>query len=91
VGGFHVTTTGKVPAGVEWLSRRPDVDPDRIGVVGISMGGMEAIGAAGEIEGSRRSSPKESHAALRETSAGCLRRTALRATWSSASPGFRMR
>jgi dienelactone hydrolase len=53
VGGFHVTTTGKVPAGVEWLSRRPDVDPDRIGVVGISMGGMEAIGTPGEIEGSR--------------------------------------
>jgi hypothetical protein len=42
-----------VPAGVEWLSRRPDVDPDRIGVVGISMEGMEAIGTPGEIEGSR--------------------------------------
>lgn len=34
-----------VAAGVEYLSRRPDVDPERIAVVGLSMGGEEAIGA----------------------------------------------
>lgn len=33
-------------AGVELLASRPEVDADRIGVVGLSMGGEEAIGAA---------------------------------------------
>jgi dienelactone hydrolase len=33
-------------ASVTYLTRRPDVSPDRIGVVGLSMGGEEAIGAA---------------------------------------------
>jgi uncharacterized protein len=33
-------------AGVTFLAGRADVDPDRIGVVGSSMGGEEAIGAA---------------------------------------------
>lgn len=32
---------------VDFLSDRPDVSPDRIGLVGLSMGGEEAIGAAG--------------------------------------------
>lgn len=36
-----------VAAGVDWLAKRPDVDPSRIGAVGLSMGGEEAIGAAG--------------------------------------------
>ena len=30
----------------EYLASRPDIDPGRIGVVGFSMGGEEAIGAA---------------------------------------------
>jgi dienelactone hydrolase len=34
-----------VAAGTEYLASRPDVDPDRIGVLGLSMGGEEAIGA----------------------------------------------
>lgn len=34
-----------VAAGVDYLTRRPDVDPGRIAVVGLSMGGEEAIGA----------------------------------------------
>lgn len=34
-----------VVGAVTFLSDRPDVDPDRIGVVGFSMGGEEAIGA----------------------------------------------
>ncbi|MET0909883.1 MAG: alpha/beta hydrolase [Ilumatobacteraceae bacterium] len=33
-------------AAVTFLTEQPDVDPDRIGVVGMSMGGEEAIGAA---------------------------------------------
>jgi pimeloyl-ACP methyl ester carboxylesterase len=35
-----------VAAGVAFLSARPDVDPDRIALVGVSMGGEEALGAA---------------------------------------------
>ncbi|WP_107774216.1 alpha/beta hydrolase [Nocardioides sediminis] len=35
---------------VDFLSRRPDVSPGRIGLVGLSMGGEEAIGAAGVDE-----------------------------------------
>ena len=35
-----------IGAAVTFLSNRPDVDPARIGVVGMSMGGEEAIGAA---------------------------------------------
>jgi pimeloyl-ACP methyl ester carboxylesterase len=35
-----------VTAGTAFLASRPEVDPDRIGVVGFSMGGEEAIGAA---------------------------------------------
>lgn len=34
-------------AAVEFLAGQPDVDPDRIGLVGLSMGGEQAIGAAG--------------------------------------------
>jgi pimeloyl-ACP methyl ester carboxylesterase len=36
-----------VAAGVDFLAARDEVDPTRIGVVGFSMGGEEAIGAAG--------------------------------------------
>jgi dienelactone hydrolase len=35
-----------VAAGSEFLASRPEVDPGRIGVVGFSMGGEEALGAA---------------------------------------------
>jgi dienelactone hydrolase len=35
-----------IAAGTAFLASRPEVDPDRIGVVGFSMGGEEAIGAA---------------------------------------------
>jgi dienelactone hydrolase len=36
-----------VSAAVDWLRQRADVRPDRIAVLGLSMGGEEAIGAAG--------------------------------------------
>ena len=36
-----------IGAATTWLSARPDVDPDRVGAVGMSMGGEEAIGATG--------------------------------------------
>jgi uncharacterized protein len=35
-----------IAAGTEFLASRAEVDPDRIGVVGFSMGGEEAVGAA---------------------------------------------
>ncbi|SNY59416.1 alpha/beta hydrolase [Paractinoplanes atraurantiacus] len=35
-----------VAGAIDYLRSRPDVDPDRIGAVGLSMGGEEAIGAA---------------------------------------------
>lgn len=34
-----------IAAATAWLARRPDVDANRIGAVGLSMGGEEAIGA----------------------------------------------
>ena len=36
-----------IAAATAFLARRPDVDPDRIGAVGMSMGGEQAIGASG--------------------------------------------
>ena len=36
-----------IHAAVSFLARRPDVDAERIGVVGLSMGGEQAIAAAG--------------------------------------------
>ena len=35
-----------IVAGVDFLASQPDVDPSRIAVIGLSMGGEEAIGAA---------------------------------------------
>jgi hypothetical protein len=34
-------------AALDFLAQRPEVEPDRLGLVGLSMGGEEAIGAAG--------------------------------------------
>ena len=42
-----------VSAGVRFLQRQPGVEPDRIGVLGLSMGGEEAIGAAAADPGIR--------------------------------------
>ena len=42
-----------VSAAVAFLLRQPDVDPSRIGVLGLSMGGEEAIGAAAADPASR--------------------------------------
>lgn len=42
-----------IAAGVDHLLGRADVDPARIGIVGSSMGGEEAIGAAGSIDAIR--------------------------------------
>jgi pimeloyl-ACP methyl ester carboxylesterase len=38
-----------VAAAVSFLQQRPDVDPPRIGAVGLSMGGEEVVGAAAAI------------------------------------------
>jgi dienelactone hydrolase len=40
-----------VDAAVEFLKRRPDVDPDRIGGIGLSVGGEMMIEAAAESDG----------------------------------------
>lgn len=40
-----------IAAAVSFLARQPGVDADRIGVVGLSMGGEEAIGAIGSNPG----------------------------------------
>ncbi len=42
--GWHGPTD--IAAAIDWLAARPDVDPARIGVVGESMGGEQAITAA---------------------------------------------
>ena len=39
-----------IAAATGYLARRPDVDPQRIGVVGMSMGGEEALGASATNE-----------------------------------------
>jgi pimeloyl-ACP methyl ester carboxylesterase len=46
--GWH--GTADVSGAVDFLTRQPDVSPDRVGLVGLSMGGEEAIGAAGTDE-----------------------------------------
>lgn len=45
-------------AAVTYLARRPDVDVDRIAVIGLSMGGEEALGAAAVDPRIRGSSPR---------------------------------
>lgn len=42
-----------IAAAVRFLQHQPGVDPARIGVLGLSMGGEEAIGAAGSVRGIR--------------------------------------
>ena len=42
-----------VAAAVRWLQSRADVDPSRIGAVGMSMGGEEAVGALPAVPGLR--------------------------------------
>ncbi len=39
-----------IAGAVAFLQQQPDVDPERIGAVGLSMGGEEAIGAAASID-----------------------------------------
>ena len=39
-----------IAAAIRYLVTRPDVDPGRIGAVGLSMGGEEALGASGSNE-----------------------------------------
>jgi dienelactone hydrolase len=42
--------TADVSGAVDFLTRQSDVSPDRVGLVGLSMGGEEALGAAGTDE-----------------------------------------
>jgi dienelactone hydrolase len=67
-----------VAAAVTYLARRPDVDPARIGAVGLSMGGEEAIGAAG--------SDRRIRAVVAEGATG---RTAADKAWLSDVYGWR--
>lgn len=67
-----------VAAGTEYLRARDDVEPDRIGVVGMSMGGEEAIGAAAS---------DENIAAV--VAEGATGRTAADKSWLSHEYGWR--
>ncbi len=42
------TEVGRIVAAVEEVARRPEVDPDRIGIMGVSVGGSLALIAAAE-------------------------------------------
>jgi uncharacterized protein len=67
-----------IAAATAYLAHRPDVDPDRIGVVGLSMGGEEAIGASG------------SNALIRAVVAeGATARSAVDEAWLSDVYGLR--
>lgn len=66
-----------ISAAVDYLERRADVDPGRIGIVGLSMGGEEAIGAAA---GDRRV-----RAVVTEGATG---RTAADKAWMADAYGF---
>ena len=53
--------TADVSGAVDFLTRQPDVSPDRVGLVGLSMGGEEAIGAAGTGRADRRGGGRGRH------------------------------
>lgn len=67
-----------IAAATEFLAARPDIDPGRIGLVGFSMGGEEAIGAAASDERIR--------AVVAE---GATARTASDKSWFSEVYGWR--
>ena len=52
-----------VAAALDFLAIRPEVAADRVGVVGLSMGGEEAIGAAGEVDTERLAAQRLQEAA----------------------------
>src|SRR5690606_29218420 len=67
-----------IVAATAFLAGRPEVDPDRIGAVGMSMGGEQAIGASGGDPRIR--------AVVAE---GATARTAADAAWLSDRYGLR--
>ncbi len=67
-----------IAAGTEFLASRTEIDPGRIGVVGFSMGGEEAIGAA--------ATDPRIHAVVAEGATG---RTAADKAWLSDAYGWR--
>ena len=60
-----------IAAAVSFLARQPGVRPGKIAVVGESMGGEQALVAAGLIRGSARWSPRARRASGLPTAAGC--------------------
>jgi uncharacterized protein len=66
-----------IAAGIDHLTARPDVDPEHIGVLGLSMGGEEAIGIAADAR---------VRAVVAE---GATARTAADKAWLSAAYGWR--
>lgn len=67
-----------VAAGVEFLARRGEVDPGRIGAVGLSMGGEEVLGAAAA-----------EHRIAAVVAEGATSRSAADKAWLSEEYGFR--
>jgi fermentation-respiration switch protein FrsA (DUF1100 family) len=67
-----------VAAATDYLAQRADVDPNRIGVVGVSMGGEEAIGAS-----------SSNHAIRAVVAEGATARVAVDSAWLSDQYGAR--
>ena len=67
-----------IAAGLDFLQQRSDVDPGRLAVLGLSMGGEEAIGATATDERIRS-----------VVAEGATNRTAEDRTWLSGAYGFR--
>ena len=79
-----------IAAATAYLASRADVDPQRIGAVGMSMGGEEAIGATGTIRYSEPSSPRVRRRGRRVTRSGSLDDMGTRrgAATTGAGPGL---
>ena len=78
-----------IAAATRYLAGRPDVDRERIGVVGMSMGGEEALGASATDGLIRPSSPRGRPPAAPPTRRGCRTGSACAGCCRSSSNGSR--
>jgi dienelactone hydrolase len=81
-----------VGAAVAWLASRPEIDPARIGAVGLSMGGEQAITAAATnpgihavvAEGASARTPDDAVALLNDDLSGAIQRVFYPVMWAAA-------